>query len=100
MTTYNTGNPVGSAAAKDLYDNAENIDRAVNGTGKTWTDRLGQTRVSMKGVEEAVPDAIAARDAGDAKGTAEGGVARAVEALFKARDKQQAPEKPSGREVK
>ena len=62
MTTYNTGNPVGSAAAKDLYDNAESIDRAVNGTGKTWTDRLGQTRVSMKGVEEAVPDAIAARD--------------------------------------
>ena len=62
MTTYNTGNPVGSAAAQDLYDNAESIDRAVNGTGKTWTDRLGQTRVSMKGVEEAVPDAIAARD--------------------------------------
>lgn len=63
MTTYNTGNPIGSADPRDLYDNAENIDDAVNGDGKTWLDRLGRARVSMRGVEEAVPDAIAARDA-------------------------------------
>lgn len=47
-----------------------------------------------------VQRALAARDAGDVKGTAETGVAQAVEALFKARDKKQAPEKPAGREVK
>lgn len=62
MTTYNTGNPLGSQDPRDLYDNAQNTDAAVNGDSKTWTDRLGRTRVSMKGVEEAVPDAIAARD--------------------------------------
>lgn len=66
MTTYNTGNPVGSAAAEDLYDNAKNLDVAVNGDGKVWVDRLGRTRVSMKAVEEAGPDAIAARDAAQA----------------------------------
>lgn len=62
MTTYDTGNPLGSADPRDLYDNAQNTDAAVNGEGKTWVDRFGRTRVSMKGVEEAVPDAIAARD--------------------------------------
>ena len=72
MTTYNTGNPIGSASVKDLYDNAENLDVAVNGAAKTWTDRLGKERVSMKGVEEAVPDAVVARnEAQAAKAAAE-----------------------------
>lgn len=62
MTTYNTGNPLGSVDPRDLYDNAQNTDAAVNGDSRTWTDRFGRPRVSMKGVEEAVPDAIAARD--------------------------------------
>lgn len=62
MTTFDTGNPLGSSDPRDLFDNARNTDDAVNGEGKTWTDRFGRTRVSMKGVEEAVPDAIAARD--------------------------------------
>ncbi|WP_417282643.1 hypothetical protein [Comamonas sp.] len=62
MTTYDTGNPLGSSDPRDLFDNSQNADDAVNGSGKTWVDRFGRTRVSMKGVEEAVPDAIAARD--------------------------------------
>lgn len=62
MTTFDTGNPLGSADPRDLFDNAQNTDDAVNGEGKTWVDRFGRTRVSMKGVEEAVPDAIVARD--------------------------------------
>ncbi|KGG90822.1 hypothetical protein P245_15175 [Comamonas thiooxydans] len=62
MTTFDTGNPLGSPDPRDLFDNAQNTDDAVNGEGKTWVDRFGRTRVSMKGVEEAVPDAIAARD--------------------------------------
>lgn len=44
MTTYNTGNPVGSTDARDLSDNAQNLDIAVNGAGSLWTDRLGNVR--------------------------------------------------------
>lgn len=51
MTTYNTGNPLGSSAAKDLYDNAENLDDAVNSTNKSWNDRFGRTRRSMSGID-------------------------------------------------
>ncbi|WP_285131397.1 hypothetical protein [Leclercia adecarboxylata] len=54
MTTYNTGNPLGSAAAKDLFDNAQNLDFALNDiTSLIWTDRLGKTRPSFYGVESA-----------------------------------------------
>lgn len=49
MTTYNTGNPVGSPAPKDLYDNAENLDTAIHTGEKTWVDRLGNTRTSWAG---------------------------------------------------
>ena len=53
MTQFNTGNPVGSASPKDLYDNAENLDVAVNSpTERTWDDRLGQARKSWRGIEE------------------------------------------------
>ena len=41
MTTYNTGNPIGSTDARDLYDNAQAFDEAVNSTGLTYTDRKG-----------------------------------------------------------
>ena len=52
MTTYNTGNPLGSAAVKDLYDNAENFDTALNDlTAVSWTDRLGNVRLSWVGME-------------------------------------------------
>lgn len=63
MTTYNTGNPIGSSAAKDLYDNAENLDVAINSSGRAWVDRLGAERLTVKAMEEATPDAIAARNA-------------------------------------
>src|SRR6056297_2280138 len=49
MTTYNTGNPVGSTDPRDLYDNSEAFDDAVNGADATWTDRLGNTRTSLRG---------------------------------------------------
>lgn len=52
MTTHNTGNPVPSAAVKDLYDNAENLDSGINGDAPTWVDRKGRTRKSMAGVEQ------------------------------------------------
>ena len=50
MTTYNTGNPIGSSAAKDLYDNAENLDVAINSaTTLSWRDRLGVLRPTVAG---------------------------------------------------
>lgn len=61
MTTYNTGNPVGSATAKDLYDNAENLDVAINSqTAGEWTDRLGNARQTWKGIEDKAEIDIAA----------------------------------------
>ncbi|QXX82973.1 hypothetical protein J6836_00835 [Providencia sp. R33] len=53
MTTYNTGNKVGSAAAKDLFDNSENFDKAINDReSEIWVDRLGVERVSLFGAEK------------------------------------------------
>lgn len=53
MTTYNTGNPIGSNDPKDFSDNAENIDVAVNDvTALTWVDRLNQTRLTLAGLED------------------------------------------------
>lgn len=51
MTTFNTGNPLGSSDPRDLYDNAENFDDALNGPDNTWIDRRGVTRTSWKGIE-------------------------------------------------
>jgi len=51
---YNTGNPVepnGSADPRDLFDNAENLDLAVNGDALTWVDRTGKTRKSFAGMD-------------------------------------------------
>lgn len=50
---YNTGNPVGSTAAKDLSDNAENLDKFANGEAYEYTDRLGRERKSLKWMEDA-----------------------------------------------
>lgn len=50
MTTYSTGNPIGSQDPRDLYDNAENLDTAINTEADQWTDRLGRMRVSMAGI--------------------------------------------------
>ena len=49
MTTFNTGNPIGSTDARDLSDNAENFDTALGTTAPTWVDRLGVTRDSFEG---------------------------------------------------
>jgi len=46
---YNTGNPIGSTDARDLSDNAQDFDQAVNGPSSTWVDRLGNTRTSLRG---------------------------------------------------
>ena len=48
MTNFNTGNPIGSTDARDLSDNAQNFDNAVNATGDTWTDRLGVARRTLR----------------------------------------------------
>lgn len=52
MTTFNTGNPIGSTAVKDLYDNAQNLDVAVNSQESRWIDRLGKPRWTVAGIEQ------------------------------------------------
>jgi len=47
---YNTGNPLGSIDARDLYDNAQNMDKAVNQTTARWSDRFGVSRPSWAGM--------------------------------------------------
>ena len=49
MTTFNTGNPIGSTDARDLSDNAENFDTALGTIAPTWIDRFGVTRDSFEG---------------------------------------------------
>lgn len=59
MTTYNTGNPLGSAAAKDLYDNAENFDHLSNDqSNEKWPDRFGRERLTWHGIEKMSQEAI------------------------------------------
>lgn len=59
MTTYNTGNPIGSTDARDLYDNAQALDEAVNSTGSTFTDRRGVVRKTLVGLHQEFPNASA-----------------------------------------
>ena len=49
----NTGNPIGSTAAKDLSDNAQNLDKFANGDDYEYADRLGRSRKSLKWIEDA-----------------------------------------------
>lgn len=58
MTTFKTGNPVPSMAAKDLYDNAQNLDEAINGPANRWVDRTGRSRVSITGALAALDDTM------------------------------------------
>ncbi|WP_423178415.1 MULTISPECIES: hypothetical protein [unclassified Stenotrophomonas] len=60
MTTFSTGNPVPSSAAKDLYDNAENLDQSINGDSDTWRDRLGRLRMSVAGAVRVLASAVSA----------------------------------------
>lgn len=50
MTTYNTGNPLGSTEVKDLYDNAQNLDVFSNGPDSAYPDRFGVSRKSLSGI--------------------------------------------------
>lgn len=52
MTTFATGNPIGSNAAKDLSDNAENLDFLMLGPLRSYPDRLGKQRYSWAGIEQ------------------------------------------------
>lgn len=53
MTTYNTGNPIGSTEVKDLYDNAQNFDTLANTTTlETVPDRRGVPRLTLHGFEQ------------------------------------------------
>jgi len=45
--TYTTGNPLGSADPRDLYDNAEALDRFVNSTDATYTNRLSVSKPTL-----------------------------------------------------
>lgn len=59
MTTYKTGNPLGSAAAKDLYDNAENLDHFTNDrVTESYPDRFGTPRKTWYGIEKSANQAI------------------------------------------
>lgn len=52
MTTYNTGNAIGSTSPKDLYDNAENLDVLMLDKDKlSHPDRLGVDRWTWHGME-------------------------------------------------
>lgn len=53
MTTYRTGNAIGSADPRDLYDNSENLDELVNSQDKlSHPDRLGVPRKTWHGMEQ------------------------------------------------
>lgn len=59
MTTFKTGNPVPSTAVRDLYDNAENFDVAINDVNsRVWIDRLGRARKTLSAYDQDVADAI------------------------------------------
>ena len=50
MSRYNTGNPLGSNKAKDLDDNAKNLDLLTNDlVNDTFDDRFGVARDTVKG---------------------------------------------------
>jgi len=49
MTTYHTNNPLGSTDPRDLYDNAQNFDYAINGPGEFWDNRFGVSGFTMAG---------------------------------------------------
>lgn len=53
MTTYNTGNPLGSTDVYDRYDNSENLDNFSNGPLDAYPDRFGVSRQSLQGIRNA-----------------------------------------------
>lgn len=61
--TFNTGNNVPSTDPRDLYDNAENLDKLVNGADPFYADRKGVLRESWAGMENSFINAQAGRQA-------------------------------------
>ncbi|WP_252108850.1 MULTISPECIES: SGNH/GDSL hydrolase family protein [unclassified Halomonas] len=59
---YNTGNPLGSTDPRDFSDNSENLDRALNSDSQTWTNRLGQTRPTLRAGEIASQEVVDTAD--------------------------------------
>ncbi|MWU43865.1 hypothetical protein GP952_24680, partial [Escherichia coli] len=54
MTTYATKNSIGSMDPKDLFDNAQNLDYALNDITKAiWKDRFGRDSKTYWGMEQA-----------------------------------------------
>ena len=54
MPFYLTRDPVPSADMRNVFDNAQNLDLALNDiTSSFWSDRLGRSRMSWFGLESA-----------------------------------------------
>lgn len=47
--TYGTMNPLGSTDPRDLYDNAQSLDNAVNSASPLFSDRFGTSRKTLSG---------------------------------------------------
>ena len=62
MTTYNTGNPVPSADARDRYDNSQTLDEVVNGGSESYTSRTGKQVISLGGMNSRFNNAQDARE--------------------------------------
>jgi hypothetical protein len=62
MTTFATGNPLGSTHPKDVKDNGENFDLFLNGPQQAYPDRLFVYRISYKGMETQFKEAQSLRD--------------------------------------
>jgi hypothetical protein len=60
--TFNTGNNVPSTDPRDLYDNAENLDKLVNGADPFYADRKGVLRESWAGMENSFNNAQEGRE--------------------------------------
>lgn len=60
--TFNTGNNVPSTDPRDLYDNAENLDKLLNGAEPFYADRLGKLRESWAGMESSFTNAQEGRE--------------------------------------
>lgn len=50
MTTYDTGNPVPSADARDRYDNSQTFDQVINGPLQYYPNRIGANVLSLAGM--------------------------------------------------
>lgn len=60
--TFNTGNNVPSTDPRDMYDNAENLDKLVNGADPFYADRKGVLRESWSGMENSFTNAQEGRE--------------------------------------